>query len=183
MLIFPFVSLLLKNPNFKLDTISSYLEIGVNEGFSLMNVLDEFQNINKLILADTWGGEYGGQESNSHVSIIELSIEGGIDFALAEFLDGDSTVTIPHYFAVNSDTSVDLSFVDGNHSAFGALADLENVVAYSRMIAFHDIRHPRHLYLKNVFYGFYEKHRNKFYMVDDGQNMGYMIKKELFESG
>ena len=105
------------------DVVRSYLEIGVNEGASLLTVLDASPSIERLYLCDTWGGVEGGSGKGSHAHIERLLSVVGYRGAVT-FLDGDSAKTIP---TLPRDLAVDLALVDGNHTYEAALTDLTNV--------------------------------------------------------
>lgn len=141
---------------------ASYLEIGTREGNSLKMVLTNSLNIQDVFVCDTWGSAYGGtgKSNHGHISkmINEVSYTGNITY-----LDGDSKIEIPklHNF---KDSYFDLILVDGDHSAEGGRIDLENVLTLAKKhggcILFHDITHPAHLYLEQVFDSFAEKYKN-----------------------
>ncbi len=42
-------------------------------------------------------------------------------------------------------------FIDGDHSLEGAWSDLNNVAGKFRALVFHDLHHPEHSYLDEVF--------------------------------
>lgn len=128
---------------------NSYLEIGTREGDSLRAVLDNSPTLSRVVCADTWGGKYGGTERGSHSHIDEIvSQYDNVDSFRC--LDGDSKFTIPQI----SDERFDLILVDGDHSVDGARADLINVsslVSPGGFVLLHDICHPAHLYLGELF--------------------------------
>lgn len=128
---------------------NSYLEIGTREGDSLRAVLDNSPTLSRVVCADTWGGEYGGTGRGSHSHIDEIVSQYG-NVVSFRCLDGDSKVTIPQV----SDERFDLILVDGDHSVDGARADLINVsslVSPGGFVLLHDICHPAHLYLGELF--------------------------------
>jgi len=98
------------NPNIK-----SYLEIGVNAGHSLLNVLQNSHSIKKVLLFDINNHKY---------------VESAVKYITAEFphidikfIKGDSTKTIPN---TNIDQTYDLIHIDGGHSFAVAYADIKN---------------------------------------------------------
>jgi predicted O-methyltransferase YrrM len=74
----------------------------------------------------------------------------------------------------------DLVLVDGDHSAEGGLADLDNVWPLVRpggCVAFHDITHPAHLYLAEVFDRFVLKHAVPHEMILEPYGVGVAWKR------
>lgn len=100
--------------------VTSYLEIGVQEGQSLQVVVERGSHLSRLVLCDTWGRRCGGTNRGNHKHIErllkKLDYEGSV-----KFLDGDSMEMIPKL-----DERFDLVHVDGDHSYKYCLADLEN---------------------------------------------------------
>lgn len=169
--------------------IESYLEIGVREGASLICVLAKepeivtfatkclsnglatitdilirrileiftLRNPNLQVhLFDNWSycGCSGGRER-----VERLLIEG---FGTRNFriYDGDSKDTLPMFTG-----TVDLAFIDGDHTAEGAKTDLENVVNHAKIIVFHDLFHPEWKHLEGVFIDFCKYHELPFFVV------------------
>lgn len=143
--------------------IQTYLEIGTREGDSLSKVINGSSKLSDIFVSDTWLTYYGGsgRRNHDHIEnlIKNLNYKGNITY-----LDGDSKKTIPTlhdkykgYF--------DLILVDGDHSAEGGMADLENVIHLSKTnggcILFHDITHHAHSYLEQVFDDFVKKYSDK----------------------
>jgi hypothetical protein len=153
------------------------LEIGVADGFTLSCVIKSHLSIKELVLCDTWGDTYGGTNKGNHQHIKELLMNACYPLHQTTFLDGDSKVEIPKYFNKHPNKVFDLCFVDGDHSGNGLWCDLINITPYAKSVAVHDIRHPAHLYLQNVFYAFYETVRGDFVMMDDGNDLGFLIRK------
>ena len=58
--------------------------------------------------------------------------------------------------------------------------DLVNTIDHAKILTVHDLRHTTHRYLKDVFYGFYETVRDHFILVDDGRQLGILLRKDLF---
>lgn len=125
-----------------------YLEVGVNEGRSLAAVLQVCRP-SMLILCDNWGSEFGGTGRGNHDHVEEMlrDYSGSV-----KWLDGDSHMLLPQLRE-----TVDLALVDGDHSAAGALADLQDVWPRLRpggRLLFDDITHPGHRYLDQVVHDF-----------------------------
>jgi predicted O-methyltransferase YrrM len=135
-----------------------YLEIGTRDGGSLEVVLQNSPSLVHVVCSDTWGGDWGGTARGSH-DHIERLLQLHLYTGSVRFLDGDSRQTIP-----TLREEFDLVLVDGDHSEEGGAADLENVwplVAPNGCLAFHDITHPKHLYLQRVFGGFVSRHASE----------------------
>ena len=129
------------------NDIRSYLEIGVQEGDSLKEVL-ACGTILRVVLCDTWGREYGGTGHGNHVHI--LPMVRGIESVT--FLDGESEFEIPHL-----EETFDLITVDGDHSLMGCLKDLQNcweILRPGGFLVIDDLSHPAHLYLDYLFDAF-----------------------------
>ena len=120
---------------------SSYLEIGVRDGASLVCVLCAALHIQRLVLADTWESDYGGtgRASHQHISVL-LAALGATKNTL--FLDGDSKATVP-----SLTEKFDMALIDGDHSNEGLLADLHSVfplLSPSGILVCDDISNPKH---------------------------------------
>ncbi len=101
-------------------TITSYLEIGVQEGKSLEAVVANAPYLKRLTLCDTWGRKSGGTGRSSH-SHIDVMLQNLRYAGSVMYLDGDSMKTLP-----GLKEHFDLVHVDGNHSEEHCLADLKN---------------------------------------------------------
>lgn len=77
-----------------------------------------------------------------------------------EIFDGDSKETLPAFF--NKDMThpekIDLVFIDGDHSLEGACSDLNTVAGHFKVLVCHDLHHPEHSYLAEVFKGYVASH-------------------------
>ena len=157
----------------QLHDVWHYLEIGVREGDSLRVVVENGHALQSVWLSDTWGGEYGGTNRGSHWHIEKLLDEFPVLGRIA-FLDGDSRVTIPALMPQKAN-AFDLVLVDGDHSAAGAMADLQNVWPLVRpdgCVVFHDTNHPAHPELRQVFDSFVAQHRAPHLVNDAGYGLG-----------
>jgi len=124
-------------------TVTSYLEIGVDGGGSLNTVLCEVIPA-RIVLCDIWNHEYCGHGDTKVIVQDILEWHG----ATAEFLDGDSKETVPALRGL-----FDLVLVDGDHSAAGALVDLQNAwprVRPGGILVMDDINHPNYPWLSAV---------------------------------
>jgi hypothetical protein len=161
--------------------VSTYLEIGTREGDSLSKVVADNTNLKKIVVADMWGGLYGGTGRNSHNHISKLLSDLNYNNSVI-FLDGDSKQTIPTLID-NHTNFFDLILVDGDHSYGGGMADLVNVLPLCKsngFILFHDIVHPAHQYLEKCFDEFIDEHKDFIKYSEkmkDHLGIGVIIKK------
>lgn len=160
--------------------IRSYLEIGVADGFTLSCRLRENLQLDELVLCDTWGATDGGTNRGSHEHIRQLLLSKGFPLERVTFLDGDSKLRIPEYFSQWPEKVFDLIFADGDHTGDGVWKDMINTIDHANILAVHDIRNESHLHLRDIFYAFYETVREDFIAIDDGYDLGMMIRRELF---
>jgi len=182
--VFPIISHLLNSEPLnwlRTGNLRSYMEIGVADGFTLECRLKEHGCcLEKVVLCDDWGGVDGGTNRGGHSHIADLLGRHKFPLENAIFLDGDSTVEIPRYFAKNPDEMFDFIFVDGGKSVSVASQDLENTYKHARILGLHDIRNPSHLYLRTLFYSFYETIREGYVLVDDGDYFGMLMRRDLW---
>jgi len=174
---FPLLSNIYKHYDIK---PKSYLEIGVCEGYSIACMIEEFPELEKVILSDTWLSEYGGSGKGSHNHIVELLEEFGFDLNKVTFLDGDSKDTIPKYFEAN-DEVFDLLYIDGDHSYLGCTADIVNCINHCNICAIHDVRHPTYPFIKELCYSFYDTIKDDFFMIDNGEYIIYFVRKNIIQ--
>jgi hypothetical protein len=130
------------------EGVEAYLEIGCREGDSLRQVVANSAVLRRVVVCDMWGPLYGGTGRGTHAHI-DAMLNQFVYTGEREFHDGDSKVTVPKILG-----QFDLVLVDGDHSAEGALADLRNcwpLVARGGQLVFHDVLHPAHRYLRDVF--------------------------------
>lgn len=111
----------------------SYLEIGVQEGNSVAEVVRRNRRID-VTLCDTWGAEHGGTRRGSHEHVdrrlSELKHHGS-----RRYLDGRSEDQLPLLVG----QTFDVVHVDGDHSLDGALTDLRLTWPLtSRWLVLHD---------------------------------------------
>ena len=120
----------------------SYLEVGTRYGDSLLRVVAATdRQLDRIVIADTWGIDYMGEHQYRSHEHIRRMLEG---FGLtAEYLDGDSARTIPTLTG-----QFDLVLVDGDHSREAARTDLWNcwkLVAPGGHLVFDDITSEQYL--------------------------------------
>jgi len=164
---------------------ASYLEIGVREGASLCCVLakekemidlvkstivegkvqlsddiiqrisDAFtaRPVDEVYLFDNWcfNGGSGGHDR------VESLLVNGFDCVNYQIFDGNSQDTVPAFFETRED-KIDLVYVDGDHSPEGAIADLENVHGRFKVLVCHDLVHPDHPYLLDIWKSYTKKY-------------------------
>ena len=153
-----------------------YLEIGTREGDSLRVVVENSHGIARIVCCDTWGGEWGGTGRGGHAHIDAMLATMLYD-GEAMYLDGDSKQTVP-----TLDEQFDLVLVDGDHSAEGGRADLDNVlplVAKGGCVVFHDITHPAHPYLLEVWQRWCDDHEELIgatQVITEGHGLGIAIR-------
>jgi hypothetical protein len=134
------------------DDVRDYLEIGCRDGDSLREVVLHAPLLQRVVICDLWGSDYGGTGRGGHEHIDKLLDDLGYTGERV-FLDGDSRETVP-----TIRWKFDLVLVDGDHSDEGARADLTNawpLVADGGTLLFHDILHPAHPGLMQVFTKFF----------------------------
>lgn len=145
--------------------VRKYMEIGVHYGASLGQVLQRFPDMERVVICDNWLYEGGSR------SIIEEVIRSaGFPMDRVTFLEGDSKVLVPEYFAENPDEVFDLIFVDADHGKEPCRRDLLNVYTHTNIIVAHDIF--LHRYLADVVVEMYidmQKH-DKWWMIFAGHD-------------
>jgi hypothetical protein len=179
-----------------------YLEIGVNEGFSVLAMLTavKLQKLalkqslldplfDEFVLADMWQRVFGGVGRGSHQHIDDLLRSQHVGSDQVIFLDGDSKETIPGYLkSRKSRVPFDVIYVDGDHSYAGAKADLENVLPHvGKVLFFDDIYHPAHCLedrLLELHREMVERLKKDFYVFLNRHCFGFaaFIRKEVFEA-
>jgi len=157
--------------------IRSYVEIGVQEGFTLRWVLKNNPDLQKVLVCDDWGKSYGGSNRGNHAHILKLLEEEKFPRERVQFLDGNSQLLLEPYFRDYPDVHFHVAFVDGDHSIGGFQSDLLSMSSHAEIILVHDIRHPDHLYLKNALYKFYEQIKDNFVLMDLGENLAVLMRK------
>ena len=114
--------------------------------------------LERVDLCDTWGGEYGGSNRNTHAHIMAVLLACGYKHVI-EFHDGDSKTTVPKIGC-----KFDMILVDGDHSRDGVTADLENVLpllAPGGKIVVDDTAHPAHPDILPATMDFVARHEDK----------------------
>lgn len=152
---------------------SSYLEVGVSDGASLLAVLNAFP-VQRVVLCDLWEPVEGGSGRGSHAHISKLLAD--VNFGgTAWFLDGDSRTLLP---TIPASPQFDLATVDGNHSAEGAASDLACVWPLLRpggILVMDDVDRP---HLRGVWDSFVAaRGLERIYELNDGANWTAIARK------
>lgn len=159
---------------------SRYLEIGVRRGRSVAAVAARAPKCS-LTMFDLWMPNYAGMGNPGAAfvagELVRIGHEGD-----TEFVDGDSRVTLPEYFAKNREATFDLITVDGDHSEEGALFDLETVLprlAIGGAIVFDDVCHPSHPWLADLWGRLVTSSPrfSSFTFTDSGYGVGFAIRR------
>jgi len=128
----------------------SYLEVGVREGHSLLSVLLGHVP-EKIELVDNWGLHSGGTGANDRERIRQTIEMLGVDEVTA-IHSGNSEEVLPLLTG-----PFDMALVDGDHSYWGAKADLRlcwRLLGSGGVLVMDDLHHNRHPYLRVVFLEF-----------------------------
>ncbi len=105
---------------------SAYLEIGVRRGRSAC-VVGATSPECAIAGFDLWLEDYAGVP-NPGPEFVRSELEAIGYLGSVELTSGDSRETVPTYLAAHADAFFDIITVDGDHRAFGAAADLANVL-------------------------------------------------------
>ena len=107
-------------------------------------------------LFDNWSYE-GGENGEWRIKKL-LALFGSTEMSYRVFT-GDSKETIPEFLSrAPENWKADLIYVDGDHSPEGAIADLENVHGHFKVLVCHDLVHPDHPYLLDIWKSYTKKH-------------------------
>lgn len=159
--------------------VESYLEIGVRRGRSMAMVATSSPNC-RIVGFDLWIADYAGMENPGpdyvRNELTRLEFRGAI-----ELVAGDSSQTVPAWFAAHPEEFFDLITVDGDHSTEGAVTDLENVLPRLKIggaLVFDDISNQSHANLAGVWKEFLERHPNLsgYSFTEVGFGVGFAIR-------
>jgi hypothetical protein len=157
-----------------------YLEIGVRDGDSLRVYLKQAMTIQRIVLVDNWGSQFGGTGRGSSAHIERLIQDVRPDaWPQTEIATGNSPDVLPSLTG-----AFDLILVDGDHSEAGAAADLRiawRLLTVGGSLVFDDIYHPKHPYLLQVANRFCKATADAFatYVSDAGKGVFVMQKQPL----
>jgi predicted O-methyltransferase YrrM len=158
----------------------TYLEIGVRRGRSACAVASEASYC-AMFLFDMWQQGYAGID-NPGPDFVRGELARIGHRGAATFVDGDSHVTLPRFFAANPTARFDLITVDGDHSELGAAQDMCDVLprlAVGGAIVFDDIAHPAHPELNRVWRELVEADDrfSTWSFRDAGYGVGFAVRK------
>lgn len=125
--------------------VERYLEIGVRRGRSMAMVAAQRPRC-LLTGFDLWIEGYAGMP-NPGPDLVREELRRVGHVGTLDLVAGDSRVTVPEYFRRHPDRYFDLITVDGDHTADGAAADIENVMPRLKVggaLVFDDIANPAH---------------------------------------
>jgi len=130
--------------------LHAYLEIGVDGGESLKTVLD-IARPTHVALVDIWDPRYCNHGYGDERHIRRIFSERGLDHGIAQFVNGDSHITIKTQLRGRA---FELITVDGDHTDAGLLADLTDswpLLRAKGLMVVDDIGHIEYPGLKGVF--------------------------------
>lgn len=156
-----------------------YLEIGVRRGRTLCCAVEACPNVD-LYAFDMWVQNYAGMD-NPGPDFVRSELKRHGHTGKAEFINGNSHQTLPAFFAANPGMQFDMITVDGDHTAQGAMQDLEDVLPHlapGGILIFDDISHPQHMYLLEVWKMLMSKHPelSDFCYTEAGYGVAFAIK-------
>lgn len=157
----------------------SYLEIGVRRGRSVCCVAKASPDTT-IYACDMWMANYAGIPNPGPEFVTEELSRFGYRGDL-KFINGNSHQTVPELFSSNPSLYFDMITVDGDHSAEGALKDLEDVeprLKKGGVLVFDDISHPSHPELAGVWQSFVtaRPYLKSFEYKDLGYGVAFAIK-------
>lgn len=135
----------------KLIKPENYLEIGVRRGRSI-SIVAKNSPFCELFAFDMWIKNYVGVE-NPGPKIINKELEKINHRGKVHFFNGNSRKTIPEFKKNNPNVYFDLICVDGDHSRYGAIKDLNNVLEMLKIggfLIFDDTNSFEHPFLKKI---------------------------------
>lgn len=159
-----FVAAVGSNLSIRLGRSIHYLEIGVCEGGSALEVM-KGGCVSYAVLVDTWGKEYGGANHGSPAKAMQTL---GDFVSRCLFITGSSHSVLPSLSG-----QFDLVFVDGDHSPEGCVLDMvdaNRLLNKTGSMIIDDTCHPEHPYIKGLVekfaadHGFRVAHRDDIHM-------------------
>jgi len=120
-------------------SIKRYMEIGVQDGNSTLNVIRKFPDMEQVVLCDNWGPGHGGTNRGSNAYVAQRISDAGFPIGRVMFLDGNSRDLIPMYFQTFPEAYFDLIVVDDDHSVPTLMKHLSVVLGRADFVACHDL--------------------------------------------
>jgi predicted O-methyltransferase YrrM len=120
-----------------------YLEIGVRRGYSMAMVALASPKTS-IVGVDMWVANYGGEKNASPGAVEDQLRAMGYEYKIV-FLNGNSHIILPQWFADHPGESFDLILVDADHTEAGALEDLQTCLphlASGGFLVFDDLHDP-----------------------------------------
>jgi predicted O-methyltransferase YrrM len=158
----------------------TYLEIGVRRGRSVAAVANTCPDCS-LTMLDIWVQDYAGM-ANPGPDFVRQELAQAGHSGPTIFINGDSHLTLPAFFAAHPEANFDMITVDGDHSLEGAAADLCQVLPRLNLggaIVFDDICHPLHPELAGLWRDLVasDARYSSFAFSDAGYGIGFAIRK------
>ena len=159
----------------------NYLEIGVRRGRSACIVARACPTVN-IYAFDLWQQNYAGMP-NPGPEFVRAELQRHGHRGDLKFFNGDSHSLLPAFFQDYPELAFDLITVDGDHSAAGAIRDMEDVIPHlsvGGVMVFDDISHPAHRYLRDCFRSVMANNPQlrAFEYVDSGYGVAIAIRHE-----
>jgi predicted O-methyltransferase YrrM len=120
-----------------------YLEIGVRRGYSMAMVALASPKTS-IVGIDMWVANYGGEKNASPGAVEDQLRAMGYEYKIV-FLNGNSHIILPQWFADHPGESFDLILVDADHTEAGALEDLQACLPHlspGGFLVFDDLHDP-----------------------------------------
>ena len=162
----------------------NYLEVGVRRGRSLACVASAVPDV-AISAFDMWIANYGNNPNPGPEfvtsELTKFAFRGAI-----EFINGNSHETLPQYFGSNPGVEFDLMTIDGDHTYYGALADLRDALphlAIGGVVIFDDVGHPRLPHLIEAWKTAMQEDRGIKFAVYDGLGYGVAVGVRHWEPG
>lgn len=147
-----------------------YLEIGVQEGIGICDVLS-IGCVRIAVGIDTWGGNYGGTGRGNPDHVVSRLEKKAVNAILLTGNSPDVLRGMRHPF--------DVILVDGDHSEAGCIADLNAaaplMTPYGVMLV-DDLNHIAHPYLNGATQRWAAQNRMKFQFHDAAWGVGELTR-------
>jgi predicted O-methyltransferase YrrM len=120
-----------------------YLEIGVRRGYS-MAMVALASSKTSIVGVDMWVANYAGEKNASPGAVEDQLRAMGCENEI-KFLNGNSHIILPQYFADRPGLLFDLILVDADHTEEGSLKDLQICLPHlgpGGFLVFDDLHDP-----------------------------------------